>query len=168
MQGFHIYPIRVWTKEAMGTGFGRWGMGPPVPTRLCLVGRFGRGGPFRHDGPVKRKDLTQGRLEALAHPARVAMVRLLAELPDEHTLRDPRCGTAYGVCFCHLKEKTGLSAPTVSHHLRILREAGLVEGVRVGRWTYYRLRPGALEALAQELLSLARQARRALEEERAV
>ena len=42
-------------------------------------------------------DLTQGRLEALAHPARVAMVRLLAELPDEHTLRDPRCGTAYGV-----------------------------------------------------------------------
>jgi DNA-binding transcriptional ArsR family regulator len=36
-----------------------------------------------------------------------------------------------------------------------LREAGLVEGVRVGRWTYYRLRPGALEALAQELLSLA-------------
>jgi ArsR family transcriptional regulator len=49
-----------------------------------------------------------------------------------------------------------------------LREAGLVEGVRVGRWTYYRLRPGALEALAQELLSLARQARRALEEERAV
>jgi ArsR family transcriptional regulator len=149
-------------------GFGRWDMGPPVPTRLCLVGRFAYEGPFRHNGPVKRKDLTQGRLEALAHPARVAMVRLLAELPDEHTLRDPRCGTAYGVCFCHLKEKTGLSAPTVSHHLRILREAGLVEGVRVGRWTYYRLRPGALEALAQELLSLARQARRALEEERAV
>jgi ArsR family transcriptional regulator len=149
-------------------GFGRWDMGPPVPTRLCLVGRFAYEGPFWHNGPVKRKDLTQGRLEALAHPARVAMVRLLAELPDEHTLRDPRCGTAYGVCFCHLKERTGLSAPTVSHHLRILREAGLVEGVRVGRWTYYRLRPGALEALAQELLSLARQARRAMEEERAV
>ena len=88
------------------------------------------------------------RLEALAHPARVRIVRLLAELPDEETAKDPRCGTAYGVCFCHLKEKTGLSAPTVSHHLRILREAGLVEGVRVGRWTYYRLRPGALEAVA--------------------
>ncbi len=77
-----------------------------------------------------------------------------------------RCGTAYGVCFCHLKEKTGLSAPTVSHHLRILREAGLVEGVRVGRWTYYRLRPGALEALAHELLRLADRSRKALEAEK--
>ena len=103
------------------------------------------------------------RLEALAHPARVRIVRLLAELPDEETAKDPRCGTAYGVCFCHLKEKTGLSAPTVSHHLRILREAGLVEGVRVGRWTYSRLRPGALEAVARELLGLAQRAR-ALEE----
>ncbi len=121
-----------------------------------------------HNGAVRGKDVTQGRLEALAHPARVAMVRLLAELPDEHTAYDPRCGTAYGVCFCHLQEKTGLSAPTVSHHLRILREAGLVEGVRVGRWTYYRLRPGALEALAHELLRLAQQARKALEAERAV
>ena len=90
-------------------------------------------------------------------------MRLLAELPDEETAKDPRCGTAYGVCFCNLKEKTGLSAPTVSHHLRILREAGLVEGVRVGRWTYYRLRPGALEAVARELLGLAQRAR-ALEE----
>jgi ArsR family transcriptional regulator len=51
----------------------------------------------------------------------------------------------------------------VSHHLKILREAGLVEGVRVGRWTYFRLRPGALEGLAQELLALARQAQRTLE-----
>jgi len=103
-------------------------------------------------------DLTLRRLEALAHPARMAIVRLLAELPDEHTAYDPRCGTAYGVCFCHLKEKTGLSGPTVSHHLKLLREAGLVEGVRVGRWTYFRLRPGALEALGHELLNLAHQA----------
>ncbi|GAA6756647.1 metalloregulator ArsR/SmtB family transcription factor [Thermus thalpophilus] len=112
---------------------------------------------------MRERTLLEERLLALAHPARVAMVQLLAELPDEHTARDPRCGTAFGVCFCHLKEKTGLSGPTVSHHLRILREAGLVEGVRVGRWTYFRLRPGALEGLAQELLSLAREARRGLE-----
>jgi ArsR family transcriptional regulator len=114
-------------------------------------------------GSMRKADLLESRLTALAHPARVAMVRLLAELPDEHTARDPRCGTAFGVCFCHLKEKTGLSGPTVSHHLKILREAGLVEGVRVGRWTYFRLRPGALEGLAQELLALARQAQRTLE-----
>lgn len=114
-------------------------------------------------GSMRKADLLESRLTALAHPARVTMVRLLAELPDEHTARDPRCGTAFGVCFCHLKEKTGLSGPTVSHHLKILREAGLVEGVRVGRWTYFRLRPGALEGLAQELLALARQAQRTLE-----
>ncbi|WP_246781807.1 ArsR/SmtB family transcription factor [Thermus oshimai] len=60
-------------------------------------------------------------------------------------------------------ERTGLSGPTVSHHLKILREAGFVEGVRVGRWTYYRLRPGALEGVAQALLKLAKKGRKALE-----
>ncbi len=107
-----------------------------------------------------RHSQAKSRLRALAHPARLAIVELLAELPDGKVASDPRCSAAYGICFCHLKERTGLSAPTVSHHLRILREAGLLEALRVGRWTYYRLRPGALEALAQELLGLARKARR--------
>ncbi len=83
-------------------------------------------------------------------------MELLAELPDGDATSDPRPSSAYGVCFCHPQEKTGLSALTVSHHLRILREAGLLEALRVGRWTYYRLRHGALEALA-------RKARRTLE-----
>jgi hypothetical protein len=87
------------------------GYGTPCAHALMSVGRFSYGGPFRHNGPVKRKDLTQGRLEALAHPARVAMVRLLAELPDEHTLRDTPLRHRLRVCFCHLKERTGLSAP---------------------------------------------------------
>lgn len=91
------------------------------------------------------------RFKALADPARVRLVRILAELPDEHTVRDPRCGTALGACFCHLTERLGLSAPTVSHHLKILREAGLIEVVRAGRWSYYRLHPSGIEGLLHDL-----------------
>ncbi len=102
------------------------------------------------------------KLKAIADPARLRIVRLLAELPDEEALEDPRCGSEYGVCFCHLEKRLGLSAPTVSHHLRILRQAGLIEGVRVGRWTYYRLRPGALEQIAGAIGALAASSRRRL------
>lgn len=103
------------------------------------------------------------KLKALADPARLKIVELLADPPDDQVVQDPQCGTAFGLCFCHLKEKTGLSGPTVSHHLKILREAGFVEGVRVGRWTYYRLRPGALEGVAQALWKLAKEGRTLLE-----
>lgn len=91
------------------------------------------------------------RLKALADPARLRLVKILAELPDEHTVCDPRCGDVYGVCFCHLEESLGLSAPTVSHHLKVLREAGLIEVVRVGKWSYYRLNPAGLEGLLSTL-----------------
>lgn len=98
--------------------------------------------------------LTVARLRALADPVRLRLVRLLAELPDERTLHDPRCDGTLGVCFCHLVEQLELSAPTVSHHLKILREAGLIEVVRAGRWSYYRLLPAGIEGLFLELQSL--------------
>jgi ArsR family transcriptional regulator len=85
---------------------------------------------------------------------RLRLVRLLAELPDEHTVRDPRCGAALGACFCHLEERLGVSAPTVSHHLKVLREAGVIEVVRAGRWSYYRLLPAGLEGLLHDLEAL--------------
>ena len=50
-------------------------------------------------------------------------------------------------CVCDLREPLGLSQPTVSHHLRILRDAGLVEAERRGTWAYYRLVPDAIERL---------------------
>ncbi|GIW33184.1 helix-turn-helix transcriptional regulator [Meiothermus sp.] len=99
-------------------------------------------------------ELAIARLKALADPARLRLVRLLAELPDEHTVRDPRCGAALGACFCHLQERLGLAAPTVSHHLKVLREAGLIEVVRAGRWSYYRLQPAGLEGLLHDLETL--------------
>lgn len=59
------------------------------------------------------------------------------------------------LCVCHLVDELGVGQPLVSHHLRALREAGLVERERYRYWTYYRLRPEALEQLADRLSSFA-------------
>ena len=75
------------------------------------------------------------RFKALADPARVAIVNRLAG-KDE-------------VCVCELNRTLRLAQPTVSHHLKVLREAGLVEVARKrGTWTFYRLVPEAVEQLA--------------------
>ena len=79
----------------------------------------------------------------LGDPLRARIVALLA---DEQ------------LCTCHLIEETGARQPTVSHHLKILREAGLVETEPRGRYTYYRLRADAVAALAGELNDLAARA----------
>lgn len=73
------------------------------------------------------------RFKALADPTRLAIVNRLA--------RDPEA------CVCQF-DSLGLSQPTISHHLKILREAGLVEADRRGTWAYYRLVPGAVDDLA--------------------
>jgi ArsR family transcriptional regulator len=74
-----------------------------------------------------------GIFKALGDPTRVAIVHRLAG--------------AESVCVCDLNAAFDLSQPTVSHHLRILREAGLVEAERRGTWAYYRLVPEAFSAL---------------------
>jgi ArsR family transcriptional regulator len=71
--------------------------------------------------------------KALADPTRVAIVNRLA--------------TAEAVCVCDLTAAFDLSQPTISHHLRILREAGLVEAERRGTWAYYQLVPDAIDTL---------------------
>ncbi len=71
--------------------------------------------------------------KALADPTRVAIVNRLA------------CGEE--CCVCDLTGAFDLSQPTVSHHLRVLRDAGLVESERRGTWGYYRLVPEAIERL---------------------
>ena len=76
---------------------------------------------------------------ALADPARLRLLSLIAA-------RD-----AGEVCACDLVEPIGRSQPTVSHHLKVLREAGLVEGEKRGTWVWYRLVPGALEDLRASL-----------------
>lgn len=56
------------------------------------------------------------------------------------------------LCTCHLQQALGAKQTLVSHHLRLLREAGLVVAEPCGRFTYYRLAPGAFD-LARDVLS---------------
>ena len=73
--------------------------------------------------------------KALADPARVRIVNLLA------TAGEP-------VCACNLNEPVGLSQPTVSHHLKRLVDAGLLEREQRGKWAYFSLKRDAVEKLA--------------------
>ncbi len=72
---------------------------------------------------------------ALADPARVRIVNLLA------TTEEP-------ICVCNLVDPLGLSQPTVSHHLKRLLDAGLVEREQRGKWAYFSLKRDAVEKLA--------------------
>src|SRR5512135_326477 len=83
---------------------------------------------------------------ALADPLRMKIVELLA---------------AEQLCNCHLTELTGARQTNISNHLRVLREAGVVETEPAGRYTYYRLRPEAVAALAEHYAELARRAEHA-------
>jgi ArsR family transcriptional regulator len=76
---------------------------------------------------------------ALADPARLRILSLLASAP------------AGEVCVCELVEPIGKSQPTVSHHLRILGEAGLVTGDKRGRWVWYQTVPSRLAELRAAL-----------------
>lgn len=73
--------------------------------------------------------------KALADPARVRIVNILA------THRD-------AVCACEFEPALGLSQPTVSHHLKKLTDAGLLEREQRGRWAYFSLKRDAVETLA--------------------
>ena len=75
---------------------------------------------------------------ALADPVRLRLFSLIASAGDE-------------VCNCDLIEPVGRSQPTVSHHLKILREAGLVEADKRGVWVWYRAVPSRLEQLRSAL-----------------
>src|SRR6476661_4073912 len=55
-------------------------------------------------------------------------------------------------CVCDLSEVFELSGPTISHHLKVLREAGLITGERRGTWIYYRVRPEVLGRLSDVLV----------------
>lgn len=78
---------------------------------------------------------TANLFRALADPARVRIVNVLA------TSNAP-------VCVCELTEPLELSQPTVSHHMKKLLDAGLVEREQRGRWAYFSLNPDAAERLS--------------------
>src|SRR3954469_17014833 len=75
--------------------------------------------------------------KALADPTRVSIVNRLAATDE--------------CCVCDLTDAFDLSQPTVSHHLKVLKDAGLVESRRRGTWAYYRLVPDAVRELRNTL-----------------
>lgn len=83
-------------------------------------------------------------IRILSDPLRAQIVEILARGP---------------ACTCHLVADTGAKQPNVSGHLRLLREAGLIEAEPYGRFTYYRLLPDALESAAAQMTDLAARAR---------
>jgi len=87
--------------------------------------------------PAKAAERLAAAFKALADPTRVAIVN--------------RLSTTEAVCVCDLTSAFELSQPTISHHLRILRDAGLVESERHGTWAYYRLVPDAIDNLRAAL-----------------
>lgn len=83
-------------------------------------------------------------LKSVADPYRLTMLATLAAATDE-------------VCVCDFTDALPLNQPTVSHHLRILREAELVTCERRGTWVYYRLAADARDRLAEALATVFRQ-----------
>jgi ArsR family transcriptional regulator len=90
-------------------------------------------------------------VRVLADPLRLQIVTLLAR----ETL-----------CTSHLVEETGARQTNLSNHLRVLREAGVVETEPCGRFTYYKLRPDVIDRLAGQFADLAESARAAAENKR--
>lgn len=74
--------------------------------------------------------------KALADPARVTLLSLIAASEGEEA------------CICDLTAPLGLSQPTVSHHMKLLVDAGLVSREQRGKWAYYRIETAALDGLA--------------------
>ncbi|MGH3158437.1 MAG: metalloregulator ArsR/SmtB family transcription factor [Streptosporangiaceae bacterium] len=92
--------------------------------------------------PLSREPLTAAQaehvaplLKALADPVRLRLMSLVASHPG---------GEA---CVCDLAGAFELSQPTISHHLKVLHEAGLIGREKRGVWVYYRAQPGALASL---------------------
>ncbi|WP_426244957.1 ArsR/SmtB family transcription factor [Nocardioides sp. LHG3406-4] len=77
--------------------------------------------------------------KALSDPTRVKLLSMIAAAPD---------GEA---CICDMTEPVGLSQPTVSHHMKLLVEAGLVTREQRGKWAFYRAAPDVLRSLAAAL-----------------
>ena len=81
-------------------------------------------------------------LKAVADPTRLRLLSMISAAA---------AGGTGEICVCDLTQPLGLSQPTVSHHLKLLLEVGLVQREKRGVWAYFRPVPGALDALAEVL-----------------
>jgi len=80
-------------------------------------------------------------LKAIADPARLRLISIIAASEGQEA------------CVCDLTEPLNIGQPTVSHHLKVLTDAGFVTRSKRGTWAYYKLVPGALDSLSRLLVS---------------
>ena len=107
----------------------------PRPDAAALAGE-----PLtREPLEVARADSLAPMFKALGDPVRLRLLSMIATAHDGE------------VCVCDLTGEFDLTGPTISHHLKVLREAGLVDSDRRGTWVYYRLVPAALTVMAAVL-----------------
>ncbi len=104
---------------------------PVIDGALC--------GPPLTEVPLSESDAVglAAVLAALADPVRLRLMSILAAQGE--------------VCSCHLQEPLGKSQPTISHHTRVLAGAGLIEGEKRGKWTWWRIVPGRLASVREAL-----------------
>jgi ArsR family transcriptional regulator len=109
----------------------------PLPT---LDARAGCCAPLA-EAPLSEDDavVLASRLKAVAEPARLRLVSLVLASPGQEA------------CICDLTGPVGLSQPTISHHMKVLVDAGLLTREKRGRWAYFRAVPQAFESLAHAL-----------------
>ncbi|MGW0521840.1 ArsR/SmtB family transcription factor [Crossiella sp. NPDC003009] len=100
--------------------------------------------------PLMREPLTETQsaelarvFKALGDPVRLRLLSLIASHAG---------GEA---CVCDLTDAFELTGPTISHHLKVLREAGIIDGERRGTWIYYRVLPSMLQTLSAVLMTSA-------------
>ncbi|MBF6270747.1 ArsR/SmtB family transcription factor [Nocardia farcinica] len=108
---------------------------PLTPVQACIA------------APLVREPLTAqaaadlaGVFKALSDPVRLRLLSVVASRANQEA------------CVCDLSEGIDVSQPTISHHLKVLREAGLLTSERRASWVYYRVVPEALQRLSHVLL----------------
>lgn len=92
---------------------------------------------------------------AIGSDAAAALARTLKAIADPTRLRLLSIIAAHEggeACVCDLTEPVGLSQPTVSHHLKVLTDAGLLAREKRGTWAYYAVVPGAVEQVTEHLV----------------
>jgi ArsR family transcriptional regulator len=120
-------------------------VGPPVAQALDPVAPAGSLTPTACCDPLAARALTgeqaaaiAPKFKALGDPVRLRLMSMIASTAQ--------------ACVCDLTDAFELSGPTISHHLRVLREAGLVDSERRGTWVYYWVCPEAVQQLGALLV----------------
>lgn len=88
-----------------------------------------------------REDTLAAAFKAISHPVRMRILELLSRQSNP-------------MCVCHIESRFTLSQPTISHHLRLLRKAGLVNSERRGTWIYYSVRKEGVQPLHSFMTSI--------------